>query len=615
MPQRHTIEVGIVVKDDGSVTVEKFNDQLERTDEELKKAEQAGSKFGKSFDSFVQGAYQRAGQMATEFLSSLPGQIVELGKLGAQAQAAELRFERFAGGAEQAEEFLQAFATATDGTVDKMGAMSSAARLLQMGLVADADEMETVAALATKLGDQTQGATDRIADFSALLANQSIPRLDNFGISSGRVRNRIEELQRATAGMSREEAFKIAVMEEGAKSLDKLGDTSELAQVKIDKVTAAIADAKVGVGELIVELFDGVVNVDEFAARLRALPETIGQVAMLTKAWSDAMAVSKGNIFNTGAALDEFENSLKRQVAAQTDFKVASEEVRFAYTLEQEAIESTSTAMLTYQQTVQNGITPAGDSTLAHNQYAQAIASAQAAQDAAIAAAPTYLETLAAQAEATKAAATEQTNLQQSLMGATDAQIASAAITQLGELMAEDTITAEDYATAVTETQLAFGLADEESIRLSSSILELVGDFGAGEIAATDFDEALQDVIMSASTGQDEVAELALLIDDIPDKKRVDIEVVVTRRGDTATVPILDTGRPADTGLQEGFQTGFNGMVGPGFGGPKRMLVGEGAQPERVMVQPITNNNLTVNTRATQSSVIQDFDLLNSMAA
>jgi len=613
MPQRHTIEVGIVVKDDGSVVVEKFNDQLEQTEDQLKAADETGKKFGASFDNFVQGAYQRAGQMATEFLTQLPAQIVELGKLGAQAEAAELRFERFAGGAEEAEEFLQAFATATDGTVDKMGAMSSAARLLQMGLVEDADEMETVAALATKLGDQTQGATDRIADFSALLANQSIPRLDNFGISSGRVRNRIEELQAATADMSREEAFKIAVMEEGAKSLEKLGDTSELAQVKIDKVTAAVQDAKVGIGELLIGLVDTIGGVDEFAARIRRLPETISQVAMLTKAWSDAMAVSKGNVFNTRDALDEFENSLKRQVAAQTDFQVASEEVRYGFTLEQEAIETTSAAMLSYQETVRNGIVPAGDSTLAHNQYAQAIASAQAAQDAAIAAAPTYLETLTAQTEAAKAAATEQTNLQQSLMGATDAQIASAAITELGELMAEDTITAEDYATAVTETQIAFGLADEESIRLSSSILELVGDFGAGEIAATDFDEALQDVIMSASTGQDEVEELATLIDDIPDKKRVDIEVVITERGTSSAVPPTTTARPTDTGLQEGFQTGFDGMVGPGFGGPRRMLVGEGATPERVMVQPITNNNLTVNTRATQSSVIQDFDLLNSM--
>jgi hypothetical protein len=344
MPQRHTIEVGIVVKDDGSVVVEKFNDQLERTDEELKKAEQAGSKFGKSFDSFVQGAYQRAGQMATEFLSSLPGQIVELGKLGAQAQAAELRFERFAGGAEQAEEFLQAFATATDGTVDKMGAMSSAARLLQMGLVSDADEMETVAALATKLGDQTQGATDRIADFSALLANQSIPRLDNFGISSGRVRNRIAELQKATADMSREEAFKIAVMEEGAKSLEKLGDTSELAQVKIDKVTSAVSDAKTGLGELIIGMVEGAGSVDDFAARIRMLPDTLARVAMLAEAGTAAWTAWKNNIFDVDGATKVFDNTLKVLVASQTDFKVASEEVRFAYTLQADAAEDVESA-------------------------------------------------------------------------------------------------------------------------------------------------------------------------------------------------------------------------------------------------------------------------------
>ena len=61
MPQRHTIEVGIIVKDDGSIAVEKFNDNLEQTKSQLQGATQSGSKFREGFDKFVSGAYERAG--------------------------------------------------------------------------------------------------------------------------------------------------------------------------------------------------------------------------------------------------------------------------------------------------------------------------------------------------------------------------------------------------------------------------------------------------------------------------------------------------------------------------------------------------------------------------
>ena len=148
----------------------------------------------------------------------------ELFTLGVAAEAAELRFTKFAGGADRAAGFLEAFNSGADNTVDRMTAMGSASRLLQMGLVGNTDEMETMASIAVKLGDQTKGAGDRIADFSLLLSNQATLRLDNFGISSGKVRDRINELIASGEALNREEAFKMAVMEEGSRALAILGD-------------------------------------------------------------------------------------------------------------------------------------------------------------------------------------------------------------------------------------------------------------------------------------------------------------------------------------------------------------------------------------------------------
>lgn len=670
MPQRHTIEVGIVVKDDGSVVVEGFNENLEKTETQLKEAEKAGGKFGASFDNFVKGAYQRAGQMATEFLSSLPGQVVELGKLGAQAQAAELRFERFAGSTENAEAYLQAFGTATDGTVDKMGAMSSAARLLQMGLVDNADEMGMVAEMATKLGDQTMGATERIADFSAMMANQSIPRLDNFGISSGRVRARIEELQKATANLSREEAFKIAVMEEGSKSLAKLGDTSELAQVKIDKVTAALQDAKVGLGEIIVNAFDAGLSVDDFARRLRALPDTIMQVAMLSEATGAAFTAWKNNIFDVDGAMEVFDNTLKVLVASQTDFKVASEETRYAYTLQQEGAEAASQAMINYQNALASGVAPVGESTIAQNQYAAAIASSTQAAEAAISVSPRYLEILEEQRLAAADAAIAQNNLAISLKDASQTQIAQQALTDLNQMYKDGKIDQDTYNEAARDLMLTFGLATEDSINLVTKMQEWNQTLQDGTIDAATYTDGLTLMNSTATTGRDTIIEFtqaqtdagistrdtgiaivetkdaiadltvgateAIGRTDTYRRKMSDLstETIVARQETvelTAALnaiasrewfttvrirkieEVVSVGGATTAGFDRGYQTGFNGMVGPGFGGPRRMLVGEGATPERVLVQPITNNNLTVNTRATTASVIQDFDLMNSM--
>jgi hypothetical protein len=240
---------------------------------------EAKDKVSGVFDKITTGALERLGHKTTDLIQQLPRMAVEMVQLGAQAEAAENRFVKFAGGTERAAELLDAFQAAADGTVPRLDAMSSAARLLQMGLVGNAEEMELVTAIAVKLGNQTMNAGDRISDFAMLLANQSIPRLDNFGISSGKVRKRIKELQDSIEGLSREEAFKIAVIEEGTVALDTLGDTSELAQTNIDKLKAAFDDAKVGFAEMATDMVtqaaDAAGGVDNLARAIRDLPKAL----------------------------------------------------------------------------------------------------------------------------------------------------------------------------------------------------------------------------------------------------------------------------------------------------------------------------------------------------
>lgn len=254
MARQNEVQVNIVVRTEGGKIVAELNNALGDTQDQVEATTQKTGRFSQAMDRFVIGAVERAGQMVTNFAAQIPQALAEMVNLGVQAEAQGVRFERFAGGADQASEYLEAFQSATDNTVTRMDAMQGATKLLQMGLVDTSEDMSLVAAIATKLGDQTQSAGERVNDFALLLANQSVMRLDNFGISSGRVRARIEELQASIEGLSREEAFRIATFEEGQKSLETLGDTTDLNSTKIARFQAAIGDMKQELGLALMEV-------------------------------------------------------------------------------------------------------------------------------------------------------------------------------------------------------------------------------------------------------------------------------------------------------------------------------------------------------------------------
>jgi hypothetical protein len=164
--------------------------------------------------------------------------------------------------------------------------------------------------------------------------------------------------------------------------------------------------------------------------------------------------------------------------------------------------------------------------------------------------------------------AIKQAGLASSLKDATGAQVAQAAISELGGLLAEDKITIDEYKTAVTQTQLAFGLADEASIRLSEGVLDLVSKFGEGKVGADKFDESLLSLFTATENQRAATMELGAAIEALPTEKTVRINVEYA-----------------------------GGGLGPGS-----ITAGGGT---------VTNNtsttiNQTVNTQATTSTVVHD---------
>jgi len=159
----------------------------------------------------------------------------ELNEIGAQANNADGTFTALSGGAKVAAENLTEMRIATRGTVDDMVLQQSASRLLMMDLAETGDEAARLTGIAVTLGKvMGQDATTSAQDFASMLANQYIPRLDNFGISSSKVRDRIEELKKS--GMGMDAAFRTAVLEQGALSVERLGASAVTSATNIDKL-------------------------------------------------------------------------------------------------------------------------------------------------------------------------------------------------------------------------------------------------------------------------------------------------------------------------------------------------------------------------------------------
>ena len=152
----------------------------------------------------------------------------ELYNIGRASQVATNTFNQLQGGAEQASASLAMLQEATNFTIPDTTLMSISNLYTQMGLATDPTEVARLAEMGATLG-QAMGssAEEAMRTFSFLLSNQSIELLDTFGISSGKVRERIQDLQKANGDLARDQAFVTAVLEEGALAMERLGDATE----------------------------------------------------------------------------------------------------------------------------------------------------------------------------------------------------------------------------------------------------------------------------------------------------------------------------------------------------------------------------------------------------
>jgi len=222
--------------------------------------------FGKTA-SIVGGALATAGGVAVKFAG-------DLAMSAAPAEAVSNTFKNLAASiGEEAAPMLEELRQATRGMVADTDLMQATNKFMSMGLADSSEEAAKLAEMATQLGSAMgMDATASMEDFALMLANQAIPRLDNFGISSGQVRTRIDELMAADQNLTREQAFMQAVMEQGETSMAKIGEQSGTTAASMATVQAQIENLKTSMGTALLPILG------ELATAVTPLIQEIGPI-------------------------------------------------------------------------------------------------------------------------------------------------------------------------------------------------------------------------------------------------------------------------------------------------------------------------------------------------
>ena len=211
------------------------------------------------------GVITKAADIAVKAVVGLGKSLVDMTLEAAKVEGVRNTFdnlvESIGGDAVNAMEQLRA---STRGMVSDADLMQAGNKFLAMGLADSAEKAAELAEVATQLGMAMGGdATSSMENFALMMANQSIPRLDSFGISSSKVRERIEELMAATEGLTREQAFNQAVMEQARVTMAKVGEQGDTAAAGMARITATLENLKLKGGTALQPILDLFVSLGE----------------------------------------------------------------------------------------------------------------------------------------------------------------------------------------------------------------------------------------------------------------------------------------------------------------------------------------------------------------
>lgn len=252
-------------------------------------------------------------------------------KAADEASRVESAFLGISGGATEAAKNMEAMRRATNGLVSETEQQTIANQLLGMGIASSSEQLEEVVTVSRRLGSAFKGlgAKDAADEFALMMANMSVERLDAFGISSGKVRARIDEMLKSGEAANREQAFFNAAMEEAQKVMGKLGPEVETLSAQYQRLQASNANLQEAFGKLLLVGGDGGVLgmltsfIDELTRGATAWDNAISSVSFLGDVFGDlslSLSPTTEELKNFGSAAAAVFNPLAQLERAGTEY-------------------------------------------------------------------------------------------------------------------------------------------------------------------------------------------------------------------------------------------------------------------------------------------------------
>ena len=266
--------VRISAEDNFSTVFQKYNDALKQTSQGSSDVVNAANQ--------QQTAFSQLGSALTGMIAAYAGMkglqlVADMVALGDQANRTEAVFRNLTTSMGDYAGIMAGLREATGGIVSDMQLQEAASKMLQMGLADTSDSLDKLAGMAVKLGSAMgMDVNKAFSDFSLMLANQSIMRLDQFGISGAAVRQRMNELKETMPELSKEMRFMQAVMEEGQTALEKLGASADAASTPLARLQTTLQNFGQDFSQNVSAGVQGLLGIVEI---LSQHPELLGQTA------------------------------------------------------------------------------------------------------------------------------------------------------------------------------------------------------------------------------------------------------------------------------------------------------------------------------------------------
>lgn len=243
-----------------------------------------------------------------------------LGKIGAETEKMEFAFEKMAASVgANTDVIIAKVKNLTNNTISDFEIMKNASRLATLGLPIDkiGEFAEIARASAAAMGESTQFMFDSIVTGTA---RQSKLILDNLGIIISETKvyaAETERLGRELTDAEKKQAFLNAVLREGKKSVDAIGDTTMLTMDSFEQFEAATDNLKRAIASLLSGPLGFIVG------RLAIMADNL--VNVLTPYESLTEAIRNGQ-----AVWDDYSAVLKETDANIGDFLISIEKGQIA---------------------------------------------------------------------------------------------------------------------------------------------------------------------------------------------------------------------------------------------------------------------------------------------